>query len=1504
MAEDLFALSPFAIKEDAQMLNRLIQHYNHLSTQAEALLQEALSALQEERAPSQENLQQLHTTLTNVQLAYRQVRDHAAQELPAEDLPDEYAPISAYTAFLESKRRLTASVLQEFLCTYTYTAHYEAALRTAQEKAEELLQAFQEDASAEPDVAPYKAFIRSIRLGEALESAEGDTLLDIVEGWDKKLARGLISGAFGLKDQGSDADSGHPSAPAVETDSPLPPDAPSAAPEEPAPSPSAPPSSQEKEEAPAAPPAETPAASGKEESKAAPMPRLSTQPFLEEAAKQAHSHRREQLSVLAASIRNAGSAEQRNHYLQQAYEAYAAHRQGVGSALLRALAQMHPEVHGIWQKWACASADNAYADGRAATRLQEIYADMDPSSVSSSALTISALLRMYFSNDAAKEYWVRSVDAISATCLLKDLSSLRELSQRLQAYVIKNQCGITEATLVSMRRESGVADQFLELQARASTMLNARLTETQISNKFMKNLLDLLFSSNSVLLQALRYICEDKRDAATQIRDQLSQIDPGLLRGSQPAIEGWVDELWYSPLKSGRIAYEPIKGHGRNIALSRTKNALDLINQWIDLCTQNDGVSEQALITAAAEAKHLAQILPSALQEVCAYRKTAAHTPEDHGALLILVETLAYFGALVRGDKPLPPGLLQNVELAACDAMALGEDSVVYILPAEDMVVPYEQCKLLEGILAKPPISLKKAASLFVERVMSNASAEGGNFGNGRYLLRCAEITLPSFSAAYTDSEYENRIKDATAIYRLEERKFDAHMEMAQGYGWITSLDEQDRIARSVTAQCSIYHLTDNFAASVDCMKRTFTWCRQTARSLHHDPLMADLRTIVKTYNAEENNATVVRIQKLIEQDCYTAATAEIRKIHKDGQIEDQSTATSESRYDFFMQNFQSYYSAVLNVNTNIVSIYNTRNQYNYKGYVDNGRRMLRAWPQSPEAISPNSVETILSHMQLFIENIVSVGKSSEGHVAVHFKPRTSMEFMHPIADFGTNMLEGGLDVFYLGGNKTAEQYFDTIRSLIGKSTEHSVLFLVNSAMSLSIRRQLTSKIWHEMRSARPLILLDRVLMLYLAENQQIDRWNVLLQCALPFTMVKPYTERSNAQQPPEMFVGRVRELQRLMSFGLDGANLVYGGRQLGKSAILYRIEQEMHDESKSTYVVLSTIKDMDAETAVRYILLAMQRKRVPDAQTIPLNSSWQDMCFALSQILTNHPSMKLMLLIDEADILLGKDKERKYAALSRIKVVQDDFGNRFKFIFAGLHNVMRLHNEALDNNSDLPKLSHVNIQPLDYTDAETLLKKPLSYMGFMFNESEEQQALISMILSTTNYYPGLIHYYCASLLNTFGDGHAEPAPTKPPYEFDTKLILKLLQKKEFMEQTKQKFMMTLGIDKDEHQYYSILAYLMAYCYDENDAQANGVSVGDICEAAEMTGITVISRLEASQVETLLDELCQLNILYCPKDIPPRRYVFSRPAFKDMLGTEDDVMEALLSYMDIEEVSQ
>ena len=670
--------------------------------------------------------------------------------------------------------------------------------------------------------------------------------------------------------------------------------------------------------------------------------------------------KRDNKDNLVAMIRSAGSAERRDYYLKLAYAAYAEGRRGVGSVMMRALAQMHPDVHVEWLKWACAAADPAYTGGRNATRLQEIYPDANYSDLANSALAVSSYIRMYFSNDAAKEYWVKSTDAVAATQVLKQMSGLRELMQRLQNYVDTNQHGINEATLLTMRKEFGIEDKFAGLKSKANDLLKARLTETTVSNPRVKNLFEILFDSNSLMIDALRCICEDKKGDAIRISEALEAIDPDLLKNSQTAIESWIEDLWDNSTKKmkGKGANDPIKGSARNSAVNRTKNVLGVINEWIELCIHNAEFSEQNIIAAAAEVKHLAKLIAVAIADVNDYKIALRDDVAGYGALSILEDTLKYFAALMNGESLADVSLMFNAEVAAYGAMAVDEDGTVYIIPAEDMVVPYEQCDILANVVKETSISAEDAALHFVTTSMTNIDENGGNFGSGRYLLNCvAKMYQPSLFAEYSDAEYADKTKAAAAIVAIEDKKFHAHMEMAQGYGWFASYDEQERIERAVAAQCEMYKIINDFSACVECMKRTYDWCRQTARSINHDRLMSELNEVVKNYGAEESNATIVRIRKLIEQDCYTAATAEIRKINNDnGLVIEDSAAISESEFAFFVQNFQAYYTAVRDVNSGMEKVFVNRNRHVHKGYVSTGTEMMRAWPQSPEAVNPYNI--------------------------------------------------------------------------------------------------------------------------------------------------------------------------------------------------------------------------------------------------------------------------------------------------------------------------------------------------------------------------------------------------------------------------------------------------------------------------------------------------------------------------------------------------------------------
>jgi len=66
--------------------------------------------------------------------------------------------------------------------------------------------------------------------------------------------------------------------------------------------------------------------------------------------------------------------------------------------------------------------------------------------------------------------------------------------------------------------------------------------------------------------------------------------------------------------------------------------------------------------------------------------------------------------------------------------------------------------------------------------------------------------------------------------------------------------------------------------------------------------------------------------------------------------------------------------------------------------------------------------------------------------------------------------------------------------------------------------------------------------------------WRLTQRVTLPFTTINPYTPFAGGEVPEEVFVGRAQERQAIES--PTGSMFVYGGRQLGKSALLRGVER------------------------------------------------------------------------------------------------------------------------------------------------------------------------------------------------------------------------------------------------------------------------------------------------------------------------------------------------------------
>ena len=120
------------------------------------------------------------------------------------------------------------------------------------------------------------------------------------------------------------------------------------------------------------------------------------------------------------------------------------------------------------------------------------------------------------------------------------------------------------------------------------------------------------------------------------------------------------------------------------------------------------------------------------------------------------------------------------------------------------------------------------------------------------------------------------------------------------------------------------------------------------------------------------------------------------------------------------------------------------------------------------------------------------------------------------------------------------------------------VIVLHPGTMSNDVRLSLMTLM--RQRDVQPAVILDDAVLAYLGELAQ-SRYELFMGVALQFCSGNPYWPPSG-DCPIEMFYGRSAQLKELQD--REGTCLVYGGRQLGKSALLRTVEREFnkgHDQ-------------------------------------------------------------------------------------------------------------------------------------------------------------------------------------------------------------------------------------------------------------------------------------------------------------------------------------------------------
>ncbi len=443
------------------------------------------------------------------------------------------------------------------------------------------------------------------------------------------------------------------------------------------------------------------------------------------------------------------------------------------------------------------------------------------------------------------------------------------------------------------------------------------------------------------------------------------------------------------------------------------------------------------------------------------------------------------------------------------------------------------------------------------------------------------------------------------------------------------------------------------------------------------------------------------------------------------------------------------------------------------------------------------------------------------------------------------------------------------------------------------------------LESKRTLLVMDDALLLFLcAKSTLTARRRAFFNCTLPFTFLNPY-DSENSDVPPEMFHGREEEKRRILD--LNGGCFIYGGRRLGKTALLLTAQREFHNPAQGRIALWLDLKSLLAKNGTRLSSLwgelAYQLKDsaklagqdFSEFSGLSRQSTANTLIEAIKSWLNVNPERRLLLLLDEADRFLDLDSRvengEAYTYVTRLKDLMTGTERRVKVVFAGLHNVQRTTHLP---NHPLTRLGQpVCAGPLlesgagrsEVQAAINLIQLPLAALGYRF----EQPQLVRRILWQTNYYPNLIQLYCYRLLELLTNrDHLSPAESDiPPRLITARHLQEVYQSAQLRNDIRLRFRDTLDLDKR----YLLIANAIAY--DDPRRSHVGLTVEEIRRLATDWWVEGFKKsAEGENFRVLLDEMVGLGVLH---KTGAEHYTLRSHNVALLIGTESEIAETLLS---------
>ncbi len=468
-------------------------------------------------------------------------------------------------------------------------------------------------------------------------------------------------------------------------------------------------------------------------------------------------------------------------------------------------------------------------------------------------------------------------------------------------------------------------------------------------------------------------------------------------------------------------------------------------------------------------------------------------------------------------------------------------------------------------------------------------------------------------------------------------------------------------------------------------------------------------------------------------------------------------------------------------------------------------------------------------------------------------------------------------------------RYNHVIRDL-SRRNQSAIILLYLDALTEADRQDMR-RMW--CAEGLTIAILDEILLEFLAKTEG-DRLQPFLELSLPYSAANPYDPNTSwgATVAPEMFYGR-QQLTRDVITMRDGTSIVFGGRQLGKTALLRHVQEMFSqpnlrhfawfvDLKAHEYVPVPHTREGHEGRDPRDIFTILHNNFKTDGilKDETINGDARQIREEILDAFRHDKQLEVLAMFDESDSFLESDEKIGFPVMESMRALMASTNNRFKVVFAGLHNVQRF---AQSPNNPFPNLGYNRnsprrggIGPLDHREARQLIEEPFHLLGFRF-----QPLVVDKILSYTNRHPSLMQFFCHELIQDFRSRNAN---TKPPFFIGIDDVGRVYRQKSIQAGIKNRFEATFQLDPRYH----VISLTMILCQDHPTQKWAPEEIRELCQSTCPLTFDQ-DNLSNEELESLLQELIGLGVL--AQD--GTSYRMRSALIAQMFGSEEEIQRTL-----------